>query len=718
MRLRRAAAIVAGIAVTLAPARASAGVLKTVEDVIGWPVKAVFGSALDKAAADANGVVNNANGVVNNANGVVNNVDAKLKFHEGQIKDLGNQLLDKTDSVLGTRILELTGGLKDVVKEIGGVATGVVDKANKDVLGIIATLDKDLHDRSADVNQMVDDRVGQVDQALADRISQLDEVAGRRLGDVDAIASEQRIGLEGMLIRVAVIIGGVVFAVYVLRVLWQTYVDLEEEEAHAQTRGARRTALWLGKVGPQLVAPMLAACAGAALLGALYRLLPSDAAQQGEALVQRHQQQLADSMRLIDSTRARMEASHLGIIDPSNAAHYEGLAEKVALVRDFIARPGIVATPDNLSRFTDRLVQAERQVGPRPDPDLLTLRAMLAWKTGKTRRAEHEAASLAARALELAPQGFGLEPLARAYVSTFLEQPYFAEDAGEGRDAASWEDMNVALAVAAPDAPDSPLAGIADLARLMRALEEKSTESYVRMAEANAAAVVAKSQGKTADLKLLLEERTKQATAVVDAWKNFDRSLLASERIQGRMILKVFGLNDAILTRALYYATETEALSRHGVSLLQVGEIERVHLAPARIIWSRRYAALVTGTMKDILESEEAEQFHAWERWTLEFEDALVADASTKASERVDTTARWRIAVAAAALGIYVEGPEHRVAYAWKIARDIQEAPVVPSPVDKKKAAVTKSDEPAPPTSGGAPTTLDELLSARGPQLI
>jgi hypothetical protein len=733
MRLKWPIALLAGTFVLSAPATGKTDLLG---DIIGFPVKLLLGSTIDKAQGNIDASVTKA----------LDAADVKLRDHEGHISDLATALVDHTSDSFKARIIQVTTNVKDIVNtdlkntldhaigQVGGVGAALIDRLDKTATKLVDKVDdklqKRLHDvdeilktRSSDINKMVEDRVTQANLAIEERVVQIDEVARGRLGDVNAIASQQRIALEGMIVRVAVVIGGIVFLVFVMKALFEQYQKLEPDTVHA--RGARRTAFFARRLAPALAGPLLAALSGVALIGALYRWLPSGAMQAADELVAQHQAALADSVRRIDPPRARYEAAHLSYLDPDNAAHYSGLAGKAGLIRDMIVVPGLLATEASRETFRRRVSDAERALGPRPDPDLLTLRAIEIWKTSTTRRAEHEAASLAARALELAPRGFGLAPLARAYLETFLNQPFVAADAEEGRDTASLDELATALALAAPDPLDSPFAGVTELAGLMRELEVESTTAYVALAQANARAVVAAKKvaskhGDDATVTRELEARTNSATRVIAAWQKFDKALQANDRIAGPVLLNVFGLNDALFTRAEWFVKNPKDTAKHGKTLKQVEKpTERLQLAPARVAWSLRYGELMSAAIRAVLEAQEAEQFESWERWAIEFEDALIALQEATDGRQDDKAARWRVAVAAAALGLYVQSPSYRVPYAREVARDLEKAPAIPvSVAPPPRTGKNAEAPPAPPIITDAPTTLEELLDTRGQRLI
>ena len=732
MRLRQTLALFAGAFVLSAPATGNTNVIT---DVIGFPFKLLLGSTIDKAQGNIDASVTKA----------LDATDVKLRDHEGHISDLATALVDHTNDSLTARITQVTTNFKDILNtdlrntvdhaigQVGGVGAALIDRLDNKATKLIDKVDdkvqKRLHDtdeiiknRSGDINKMLDDRVTQTNLAIKERVVQIDEVARGRLGDVNAIANQQRIALEGMIARIAVLIGGIVFLVFAMKALFKKYQALDPE--NVKERGARRTAFFARRLAPALAGPLLAAFCGLALMGALYRWLPSGAMQAGDELVAQHRNALADSVRRIDPARARYEAAHLSYLDPDNAAHYAGLAAKVGLIRDVILIPGLLATEASRQDFRTHLSDAERALGPRPDPDLLTLRAMEKWKTGTSRRAEHEAASLAARALELAPRGFGLAPLARAYVETFLNQPFVAENAEEGRDMTGLEELATALALAAPEPLDSPFAGVTELARLMRTLETESTQAYVALATANAQAVVAakKAAGKHGDpaaVASALAARSKSAQQVIDAWKKFDKELQENDRIVGPVLLNVFGLNDALFTRALWFVNNPRDTAAHGTTLRQVKEAtQRLQLAPARVAWSLRYGELMSAPIRAVLEAEEAKQFENWERWAIEFEDALVALEEAGNAQRDDKAARWRVAVAAAALGLYVKGPSSRVPYARAVAKELKESPNPASTAPLAREANGAEAATGPPTIADAPAKLEQLLDVRGPRFI
>ena len=363
----------------------------------------------------------------------------------------------------------------------------------------------------------------------------------------------------------------------------------------------------------------------------------------------------------------------------------------------------MLATREAVAEFQARVNALESSLGSRPDPDILVMHAIVRWEVGTTRSDEHVAASLGTRALRLAPRGFALAPLARAYVETYLDSPA-ANEGSWSRDSATLDEMRNALAQSAPSSPVSPFAATVELAGQMRRLAHVSNEHYVAMVEAHVAVVAQSRRLPRNDdaLKAALRCRATEAKAIVEAWQRFDASLVT---FPDRLALNAFHLNDAILTRASSFLENPGALSEppriEDIPAKPSTLGQRLRVAPARVAWARRYGSLFSGPLRPIVEFEEAERFRTWEHWAIELERASVQHALAAAGEE-RVLAAWRVALAATALALYVDSDGRRVPYASIIGKTISGAPppgiIVQTP--------------------NAPLSLDEALSTRGPHLI
>jgi hypothetical protein len=716
---------VAVVAVVCGVSSCSTLVQASVGSVLGYPFRwlggQVFGGGVDKlkGAADT----------------TIAQLDTRLTTHELRLEGMAEHLLDdakgklddsvlRVDHSLELRLLQIKTGaddsvdralsrvdstLRDRLVQLHGVGQDLISDAGSELRQSIDRADQLLRERTADIDAMGRAWISQVDQALEDRISQLDEAAGRRLGNIDVIATKQRLGLEKSALQVLSLGAIIVFVVAVLKRLFKAHEELEAELRH--TRGAARSALLARRFGRQLVGPLLAVCAGIGVLYGLYRWLPLGAVREAEQLTALHLKEIEESAARLDYAGARFHASHIQFLKPEVAARAMAEAEKVGLLRDLADRPTLLATRDAVGAFEARVRAIEPLLGPRPDPDVLVMRAIVLWETGETRVQEHVAASLAARALRLAPRGFALAPLARAYVAAFLDAPYLEQVGRLGRDEASLEELREALDAAAPDAAGSPFAPAAELARLMQQLEHSSGEHYLALVKAHAAAVaLVKAHGvRDPQLPALLSARTEQARALVADWSAFDDSLAGSPLLAGPSLsprlLNVFHLNDAVLTRARWFleqpATLKGAPRLEELSSTPNNLALRLKLAPARVAWARRYKALLAGPLRPIVEFEEAERYRSWERWSIEFEQASVAAA--QAANGGDAPARWRLAMAASALALYTESPDGaRVAYARQVGVGLSGS--VPP------ALVANVPD--------LPQTLEQALLQRGPKLL
>lgn len=709
--------LVCGVSACAGTAQASVG------SVLGFPFRWLggqfFGGGVDKlkGATDQ----------------TLASLDARVTRHEDRLEGIAGRLSSDVkgkldDSILNlehsleARILQIKTAADDtVVRAMGQVDTTL--KANLVRLQRVgATLiastgtelrrsldhaDEILRQRSADAERMGHELITHADDVLQSRIAQLDETAGRRLGNVDVIATKQRIALEKSALQIVTLGGVVVFVVFSLKRMFNAYSRLKDSKDLARVRGTARTVMLVRRLVPTLAGPVMAGLAGVAVLLVLYRWLPLGAIHEAEQLTALHLRELDASAARFDYAAARYHASHITYLAPEAAAEATAHAERVGLLRDLAYRPTLLATPSGVAAFEQRLREVESRIGPRPDPDVLVMRSLIQWQTGTSRADEHVAASLAARALRLAPRGFALAPLARACLATFLGAPYVADRKGLGRDSATLEELANTLARAPLDPPASPFAPAVELARLMRELERSSTEHYVAMVDAHAAAVAWSGghRGRDGKLTELLDRRTRHARAIAAAWTTFDAQLMNAPELQGPLALNIFHLNDAVLTRARWFIAEPDALSVSKrledlpatPSTLEL----RLELAPARIAWARRYESLLGGPLRQVVEFEETERFRSWERWCLEFEQAAVGRAEARsAGEEAD--ARWRQVVAASALALFVDSPNGRVAYARLIGQGL---PAHPPP-----GLLSRTPD--------APQTVEEALLQRGPKWI
>jgi hypothetical protein len=660
----------------------------------------------------------------------------RLTRAEDHLGDIGGGLLNKVDHILEARLLQVKVEANDVTDHaLAGVdelarnrlaqadviASKLVTNVGKEAQVALNKASDLLHDRIGDLGREVDGAVEKADQALAARIDQLDEAAGRRLGNVDVIASKQRIALEETAAHVAVLIGLVVFVVFVLRRLWGRYGELTageparvparkrghklggEETASDgpptqqwRARGAQRSWMFARELGAPLVGRLALAAAALGVLFVLYDRLPFAARQEAADLARTHEQGLAQSLRLFDFTQVRFHASQLEYLMPDQAARYRGLAAKGDLLRDLFQRPTLLATDPGIAEVWRRLGDTRRLLGRAPDPDLLVVEAMLLWQTGGTRREEQRAASLCARALRIdgRPGGFALAPLARTYVERYLDAPYVDEAAGVGRNAETPANLRAILDAVAPDETNHPLSARLGLVRLMRRIDVLSSATYVATARAHATLVqLVAARAPTGAVQNARAARTAAAKTVVAVWAEFDRALRASSELaRNPVVLAIFRLDDVAYSRAKWFVdhpetTQEAPLLAKGVVALPV----RMELAPPRVAWVRRYADLIRGPAHDLVELQEAERFAERERAAQDFERALVAATAAPGSSPVSQARAAAAARAAARLGLYVGGQRPGI----------------------ERVPLARQLLPA-----GGDRSLDEALSARGVQLL
>jgi hypothetical protein len=631
-------------------------------------------------------------------------VDRRLLRHEDRIGNIAGglvgkanvvaeQRLDQVDRILEARLLQAKLELSEVtegalgqvddlarnrLEQAGVIGRGLVEQLGQEAQDALATADTVLRDRIADVGQAIDGAVEKADGALAARIAQVDELAGRRLGNLDVIASKQRIALERTAFRLAIVLGLVMFVVYVLKQLWTTYQSIVDREpdpaadpgANAgrtwQARGAWRAWLFVRKLGKPLLGYVSAAAAAGALLFLLHDQLPLGAHKEALELARSHELGLERSLERFEFTRVLFHASQLEHLTAPDGARYRALAAKAELLRDLFARPTLWGTSSGLSELSDKARTVRRLLDGAPDPDLLVVEAMLLWQTGGSRKDEHKAASLCARAFRLRPRGFALAPVARAHIESFLQSPLVDEAGGLGRDSETIADLREILQAAAPDDPDHPLATQLALARRMREVDAASSRAYVAMASQHRDLVrLQLAKAGSDQLAKARQERTRLAREVVQVWTDFDRWLASDPLLAGNpAVLGVFRLNDALYTRAKWFS-DNPAEDRLAPLLASPSSrgprgknahpseaalslASRLALAPPRLVWARRYRPLMNGPARTLLELQEAERFQTYETAARDLERALVAAAAPGSSQEA-------AAALAAGLGLYVD---------------------------------------------------------------
>jgi hypothetical protein len=603
------------------------------------------------------------------ASTLVADVDTRLGRQVDHVGGVASQLISQTQGVVDTSLDKVDHILEKRLLQVESMGTGLVKKLDEAVDRNLHTADAILKERSAQLGRIVADSLGQADHILEARITQLDEAVALRLGNVDVIASKQRIGLEETLVRTAVLLGLLAFVVFVLRTLWNQLATVQKRLG--ERRGIDRVwgyAAWL--LRPALL-QIAAAAAAVLVIYALYDRLPLGARKQAAELAAMHRREMAASLARFDFSRTRFHASQLEILLPEQGAYFQAMAGKAELLRDLVMRPALLATRENVSRVVERVQALERQLGDRADPDVLTLKALVLWQVGDSKRDEHTAASYCARALRLSPGGFALAPLARHYIRAFLRAPYLAPDTPYGRDAESLQDLR--LLAAAPVVRDAgfPLAPMLALDRLMARLDRELVPAYLEMLEAHAQVVRLApprrsgrgSRGEAGGPPALVEarkQRSQAAQRVLSAWRTFDQGIDDIPGLAGQSaILAIFRLNDATRTRAAWFVERPQSQELAPL-LAEIADLDlKQRLAPPRIDWERRYGALIAPELHAVAELEEANRFTELEKLTRDFELAYVAQRAADAGPE-QSAQRRKAALFAAQLGLYVNEPTNR----------------------------------------------------------
>ncbi|HEX2659827.1 MAG TPA: hypothetical protein VHU40_16195 [Polyangia bacterium] len=695
-------------------------------------------------------------------------VDSRLSAHEERIGNVVGGLVGKTsteigarlgqvDGILEKRLLQVQLGVDEVLDhgldKIDGVArarlaqvddvlAARIQQVDGTVQKTLAQADDLLKNRIADVGKVVTGAIDRADGALGERIEQLDEVAGKRLGNVDVIATKQRLGLERTLTRAAWMLALIIFVIVVLKALWSEYLKGEAAIA-AEPAGSQRAWKYVTVLGKPLGRHALVGAAVAALLAIAPERLPMAAVKDQNALTLRHMNELERSLHALDWTRVRFHASQLEFLEPINAARYQSLAAKAELLRDVLSRPTALATPAGVASILEKASAVERMLGGHLDPDAETVRALVLWQAGKTRKQEHEAAARAARALWSTPRGFTMAPMGRLLVEAYLNAPLPGDQEADNLESTPGL---VALLDRTPiETAGSPFEGAAALFHLMQTVDSTSAEAFVQMVRAQ----IAVTNATPSTLEAARARRNQQAQIIVQAWQDFDEALRATPEIAGNaLVLGAFRLNDAILTHALWYTTDekTTTWPRKLADLNAASDkVRKLAIAPARAVWARRYAALLEGPARELIELQEASRFETMEAEALEFERAMaalegpatpVAPVAMKTKGKRGAPAATPVspalrqveaANAAAALGLYQGKAGARTPLAVSLTGDLKalETQALAAVNDVGGAADKKvAKEGGAATSAArdavreAVRSLRERILGRGPRLI
>lgn len=664
----------------------------TIRNVEGAGHRLIFDveGALDRQLEHAGGVASAVIGQVDRSLGdQLDRIDHDLEARIVQARITADEGIDRAFGRLDQSIGRLDAAARRRIDQIGKQ----LDRVGKDLIGradaaavkLIAQADAILERRGDDLRQLVRASIQQADDVAAARIEQLDEAAGRRLGSVDVIATKQSLGLEGMLLRLAALVGMVAFLAFVL---WRLFVEASGAWRRALAASTlRRVGATLACAAPRFLAQLGLGAAGIAALYLLAGYLPRDARARAERQIEEHERALGAAFTAYDFTNVRYHSTQLELLKPDAAPRYRALARKAELLRMVLARPALMQSSSGVRQVAAEVDAVELVLGA-SDPDLLTLKAFVTWRVGATRRDEYEAAELCARALArgaAAREGFMLEVLAANYLRAFLHDPY---PAGEDVTAADLARLRAALPAAPAPAESLQFQHLVEYNALVARLDLRSTAAYLDMLDAHVEYALARGAARgprePAAAREARARRRVHAAEVVEAWRAFDGELASSPWLaDDPTALAAFTLDDAVLSHALYFTEVPDAaelppaLAAEPASTLP--ELVRVKIAPIRIAWARRYAALVGPKAAELLAIEEARRFEAFERRAIDFERAYVAfevarrSAAGPDADRLAALAAAAIR-AASEIGLYRDTPEGRRSVASLLAASLTEA--------------------------------------------
>jgi hypothetical protein len=548
-----------------------------------------------------------------------------------------DRTFDRIDQVIGRleqdavallARVERTG--KDFIRQIDATAASNLQR-----------IDELFASRFGDVRTLVTFSIQQADDIARQRLEQLDELAGRRLGNLDSIVTKQSLSLEGMVLRIAALIGLIGLIAFVA---WRLFREVADALALPRPGDRSRMGMVAKRTAARLVPQLALAAVGAFVLYSLSDKLPRGARGRADAQIAHHERTFHDAARALDVIDARYHESQLELLvadDRRRLATYRGQLKKIELLHSLFTRPGQLHTPQGLANLVAQVAEVEAAIGD-DDPDVMIAKAYVLWQVGGTRDDEYEAATLCASALRASMQaaqriasppagpahaGPHLAPLARNYILAFLQDPYKPRDA----EAASLVELGKLAALPPGQGEASQFDRVAEFNALIRTLDRASTAAYLDMLAAHADLRVALGKAKDSPaVRAARAARTAAAGKLIEAWAIFDRTLEASPSFASdAMVLSVFTLDDAVLSRARYLTVVPDAndlppMLTAKPAAKALTPILRARIAPLRVAWEQRYAPMLGPSERAIVAYEESRRFEAFEQRAAAFESAYV----------------------------------------------------------------------------------------------
>jgi hypothetical protein len=598
-------------------------------------------------------------------------VDHSLQARILQVQTGIDRTIDHTFDRIELVIGRLELDAQQLLARVERTSRNLIAQIDKTAADNLARVDKLFAARLGDVQLLVTSSIQQADDIARQRLEQLDELAGRRLGNLDVIATKQSLSLEGMVVRLAALIGLVGLIAFVA---WRVFRELADAIELAAEKGTSRWRAIGWRTATRLVPQLALAGAGAGALYVLSDYLPRDSERRAREQIASHETAFEGAARALDVIDARYHESQLELLAADRTAQYRGRLKKIELLHSLFTRPGQLHTPKGLASLVAQVAEVEAAIGNN-DPDVLIAKAYVLWQVGGTRDDEYEAATLCAAALRHG-RGALLAPLARNYIAAFLDDPYTPRDAEQ----ASLAELGKLAAISSDPGATTQFDRLVEFNSLIRNLDRASTAAYLDMLAAQAdlrAALPAKPKGADAPaVRAARDARTAAANRVIEAWAMFDRTLEASPSFASdAMVLSVFTLDDAVLSRARYYVAVPEANDLAPMLTAQptppvLTPILRARIAPLRVAWEQRYAPILGPNEREIVAYEEARRFEAFEQRAYAFESAYIdflVGARTHAAPGRLLTLAIAAATRAAGMTLYRDTPKGRITEASRI---------------------------------------------------
>ena len=532
---------------------------------------------------------------------LIDEADKSMKNRLDQLDLIAQNNLGRADSLMERRLSQVDMIAARRLDQVDSIMEINIKRVDQVMHAQIVEADRIVGQRLVDVDGLLSKATHDLDTRLATRIAEIDEAVARSIAKTDIMITKDTLAFEATVRR---LIATGCILVFLSAALWRLYVLALKPEKVGRT-GIEPVWSAIRKRWRPLIPQIAVALVGAVAIYLAYLVMPGSPSRQLKELQALHAAKLEASLRNFDLSGARYEAAQLRLLAPGDQK-YPALLQKAELVVDVLRQPTwsrAVAT-----EFEDSISRVEKTLGR--DPDLDTLAAVVAWRSGADRHAELAAATLAARAIQSRKGNFPLLPIAVGYLDNYLSDPIPQEMVdSQGLKA----QLSMAQLTAARDTGHGLIStqpAEEAVGEPVRAFNERlrTTLGTSRSAYGALIRAVARKDG---------NEIAKQADIITASWKDLDSQLAGNVDLEGQpMSLALFELPDSLYSRACWYRLEPSlaGLKLSGELAATSSPSSAVKCAPPRVYWAKRYLSSLSRETQTLAALQEAQRAESLDR--------------------------------------------------------------------------------------------------------